>query len=62
MVGVLVASHGNLAGALLRTAESIAGECPYAWAVELGMDEAPEAFRERLLAAMRRTDKGAPDE
>jgi len=62
VVGVLVVSHGNLAGALLRTAESIAGECPYAWAVELGMDEAPEAFRERLLAAMRRTDEGAPDE
>lgn len=52
MVGVVVVSHGNLAGALLSTAEMIAGACPCASALELGTDEAPEAFRERLLAAL----------
>ncbi len=62
MVGVVVVSHGNLAGALLSTAELIAGQCPNASALELGMDEAPEAFRARLLAAIRAAEDGKPTE
>lgn len=60
MVGVVVVSHGNLAGALLSTAELIAGECPHASALEMGRNEAPEAFRERLLAALKASDDGGP--
>lgn len=62
MVGVVVVSHGNLAGALLSTAELIAGECSHATALELGRDEAPEAFRKRLLAALQTPDGGRPTE
>lgn len=62
VVGVVVISHGNLAGALLSTAEMIAGECPLASAVQLGVDEAPEALRARLLGAMRTTEDGEPGE
>ena len=49
MVAVVVVSHGNLAEALLRTAEMIAGGCPHACALELGADESPEGFRRRLV-------------
>ena len=62
MVGVVVVSHGNLAGALLSTAELIAGECPNASALELGTDESPEAFRKRLLAALEVREEGLPTE
>ncbi|HHX45321.1 MAG TPA: hypothetical protein GX714_15235 [Chloroflexi bacterium] len=61
MVGVVVVSHGNLASALLSTAELIAGACPNAHALELGTDEAPEAFRERLLSSLT-TGDDAPAE
>lgn len=60
MVAVVVVSHGNLASALLATAEMIAGGNPRAVAVELGPDEAPEGFRQRLLAALRTDEEGTP--
>jgi mannose/fructose-specific phosphotransferase system component IIA len=62
VVTVVVVSHGNLAGALLSTAEMIAGECPNASALELGPDESPEAFRRRLLAALTGGENGRPGE
>jgi len=57
---VVVVSHGNLAGALLATAEMIAGGHPRALALELGRDESPEAFRQRLLGALHTEDDGEP--
>lgn len=62
MVAVMVVSHGNLAGALLSTAEMIAGECPNAFALELGPDESPEAFYRRLLVALKAESDGRPGE
>lgn len=61
VVGIVVVSHGNLAGALLGTAELIAGRCPYARALELRTDEAPESFRQRLLDAIT-VDEDGPTE
>ena len=62
MVAVVVVSHGNLAGALLRTAELIAGECPNALALELGPNESPEAFHKRLLVALKAERDSRPGE
>jgi len=62
VVAVVVVSHGNLAGALLGTAEMIAGRCPNALALELGPDESPEVFHRRLLGALAKGDNGEPRE
>jgi mannose/fructose-specific phosphotransferase system component IIA len=62
MVAVVVVSHGNLAGALLSTAEMIAGECANASTLELGPDESPAAFHKRLLATLKTERDGLPDE
>lgn len=49
---IVVAAHGDLAGALLGAAELICGELPKVRAVGLAPDDSPERFAERLMAAL----------
>ncbi len=53
---ILIAAHGDLAGALLATAELICGRLPDVFAVGLRPEDSPESYRERLSAAA-----GEPD-
>lgn len=48
---ILVAAHGDLAGALLGAAELICGQLADVHAVGLRPDDSPESYRERFLAA-----------
>ena len=48
---IVVVGHGDLAGALLATAEMICGPIEDAHAVGLLASESPETFSERLLEA-----------
>lgn len=52
MVRIVLVSHGRLAEELLRTAEAILGPKSAVAVLGLGMDESPEAFGERLHAAI----------
>lgn len=49
---LLVASHGGLAAALLDAAAMICGPAERATAVGLDPTDTPEAYRDRLLAAI----------
>lgn len=49
---IVVAAHGDLAGALLGAAELICGQLPHVRAVGLAPDDSPESFAERLRAAL----------
>jgi mannose PTS system EIIA component len=48
---ILIAAHGDLAGALLATAELICGHLPGVTAVGLRPDDSPESYRDRFVAA-----------
>jgi mannose PTS system EIIA component len=48
---ILVAAHGDLAGALLASAELICGQLPNVHVVGLRPDDSPESYRERFLTA-----------
>jgi mannose PTS system EIIA component len=49
---IVVVSHGELAAAMLASAEMICGEIKDATAVCLQPDDSPETYHERLLAAI----------
>ena len=55
---IVIAAHGDLAGALLATAELICGHLPDVHAVGLRPDDSPESYRERFLIAA--SDAGQP--
>jgi mannose PTS system EIIA component len=52
MINVVLISHGDLGAALLQAAEMIAGPSESVQSVSLYPGEAPEAFGEKLAAAM----------
>jgi PTS system mannose-specific IIA component len=54
MVGLVVATHGQLAAELLRTAESIVGQVPCATAVSIDSATSVEEARARLATAIHR--------
>jgi mannose/fructose/sorbose-specific phosphotransferase system IIA component len=54
MVGLVVVAHGGLAASLLESAALIAGEPELAAAVNFGMEEGPDALREKVLAEVER--------
>ena len=54
MVGLVVATHGQLAAELLRTAESIVGQVPSASAVSVDSTTSVEEARARLATAIHR--------
>ncbi len=53
---IVVAAHGDLAGALLGAAELICGELPDVHAVGLAPEDSPESFGERFMAALGPAD------
>jgi PTS system mannose-specific IIA component len=54
MVGLIVATHGQLGAELLRTAESIVGQVPSATAVSVDSATSVEEARGRLATAIHR--------
>jgi PTS system mannose-specific IIA component len=54
MVGLVVATHGQLAAELLRTAESIVGPVPSATAVSVDSATSVEEARARLATAIHK--------
>lgn len=54
MVGLVVATHGQLAAELLRTAESIVGPVPGAAAVSIDASSSVEEARARLATAIHK--------
>jgi mannose/fructose/sorbose-specific phosphotransferase system IIA component len=55
-IGIMIATHGDLACALLRTVELIAGPQAGVVCVSLPPDETPDAFRSRLAAELSPTE------
>jgi PTS system mannose-specific IIA component len=53
MVGLVVATHGQLAAELLRTAEGIVGPVPCASAVSIDSQTSVEEARSRLASAIQ---------
>jgi PTS system mannose-specific IIA component len=58
MIGLVIATHGGLAEAILRTAEAIVGPLERCEAVSVGAGSSMEDARERLHAAIHRVDAG----
>jgi mannose PTS system EIIA component len=58
MVGLVVATHGQLAQELLRTAAGIVGPLERCEALSIGADTSMEDARARLGEAIRRVDGG----
>ena len=58
MVGLVVATHGNLAEELLRTAEGIVGRLEQCEALSVGGGASMEDARARLGEAVHRVDAG----
>lgn len=58
MVGTLILTHGGLARELLAAAEVIAGKLPGFEALSLDWTEGVEEARLKILAAVRRLDRG----
>jgi PTS system mannose-specific IIA component len=58
MVGVVIAMHGELAEALLRTAEGVCGALPGVRAVSISGAVEIDAARTALGAAIREVDEG----
>jgi mannose PTS system EIIA component len=58
MVGLVVATHGNLAEELLRTAEGIVGKLEQCEAVSVGAGTSMEESRARFADAVHRVDAG----
>jgi mannose PTS system EIIA component len=59
MVGMVVATHGQLADELIRTATGIVGPMERCEGVSIGADSSMEDARTRLGEAIRRVDGGA---
>lgn len=58
MVGLVIASHGDLAEALIRTAEGIVGPLPQARAVKVDAGASLEDCRAQVKDAIRSVDTG----
>jgi PTS system mannose-specific IIA component len=58
MVGLVVATHGQLADELIRTAEGIVGKLEQVRAVSVGSSTSMEETREKLREAIREVDAG----
>jgi mannose PTS system EIIA component len=58
MVGLVVATHGNLAEELLRTAEGIVGKLEQCEAVSVAAGTSMEDSRARFADAVHRVDAG----
>jgi len=58
MVGMVVATHGQLADELIRTATGIVGPMERCEGVSIGADSSMEDARTRLGEAIRRVDGG----
>ena len=58
MVGLVVATHGQLADELIRTAEGIIGKLEQVRAVSVGSSTSMEETREKLCEAIREVDAG----
>ena len=58
MLGLVVATHGQLAQVLLRTAAGIVGPLERCEAVSIGAETSMEESRARLGEAVRRVDDG----
>ncbi len=58
MVGVVVATHGQLADELIRTAEGVCGALEQCRTVSVGASSSMEDARTRLADAIRAVDTG----
>lgn len=58
MVGLVVATHGQLAEELLRTAAGIVGTLERCEGISIGAGSSMEDARNRLAEAIRRVDEG----
>ena len=58
MVGAVIASHGELAESLIKSAGMIVGESEHIAAVGIMPGESPQDFEERLRAAVQSMDTG----
>ncbi|NOY46228.1 MAG: hypothetical protein GXP50_12380 [Deltaproteobacteria bacterium] len=58
MIGIVVVAHQDLAEALVRAAEGIAGPLPGVYAVALSYQDPTDAARRRLEKVVRRADTG----
>ncbi len=58
MIGIVVVAHQDLAQALVRAAEGIAGPMPAVWAVALSYRDPVEEARRRLEKTIRKADQG----
>ena len=58
MVGVVVATHGDLAEVLMRTVEGVCGPLEHCLAVVVSHESAMEEARARLAAAIEAVDDG----
>jgi PTS system mannose-specific IIA component len=56
MIGVVVATHGQLAAELVNAAEMIVGELPRFTAVSIGWHDDVDAAREEIARAITRVD------
>jgi mannose/fructose/sorbose-specific phosphotransferase system IIA component len=56
MINVVVVSHGDLADALIRSAQMIAGESGDVFGISLSPGDTPEAFGARLNAQLDALD------
>ena len=57
--GIVVATHGELARALIASAEMIVGVQENVVPVCLSQEDSPETFQQRLKTAIQRVDSGA---
>jgi PTS system mannose-specific IIA component len=58
MVGLVVATHGQLADELIRTAEGIVGKLEQVRAISVGASTSMEETRDRLREAIREVEAG----
>ena len=58
MVGLVVATHGQLADELIRTAEAIVGKMEQVRAVSIGATSSVDEAREQIKEAIRSVDTG----
>ncbi len=58
MVGVVVATHGQLADELIRTAEGVCGALAQCRAVSVGAASPGDDARQRLAEAIKQVDDG----
>lgn len=59
MVGVVVATHGKMAGGMINSADMLVGLAEQLKAVAIFPGEAPETFDERVAAALDEVETGA---